>query len=114
MSRLAPSVVTMWHDSVTRGAVIPPDDQMVPVMAARFRRMSELCASYGARFVFLNPPDRQSGDLAMLRAGEQSGVRVLRPIPNKSLSLDYYRDGFHLNGKGAALFTTAIVSEMLK
>ena len=50
----------------------------------------------------------------MLRAGEQTGVRVLRPIPNKSLSLDYYKDGFHLNEKGAVLFTTAIVNELLK
>jgi hypothetical protein len=114
MFRFAPPVVAMWHDATTRAPTIPPDDQMVPVMAARFRQLSELCARYGAEFVFLDPPDRQSGDLAMLRAGELSGVRVMRPIPNKSLSLDYYQDGFHLNGKGAVLFTTAIVNEMLK
>lgn len=114
MFRFAPAVVAMWHDAVTRGAVIPPDDQMVPVMAARFRRMSELCAQYGAGFVFLDPPDRQAGDIAMLRAGEQSGVRVLRPIPNKSLPLDYYQDGFHLNKKGAALFTAGILDELMK
>ena len=114
MLHLAPPVVFMWHESVTRRAVIPPDDQLVPVMAARFRQLNELCGRYGAQFVFLDPPDRQSGDVAMLRAGEQTGVRVLRPIPNKSLSIDYYQDGFHLNGKGAALFTTAIVNELLK
>jgi hypothetical protein len=114
MFRLAPPVAAMWHDSVTRRAMIPPDDQMVPVMAARFRQLNEVCRRYGAGFIFLDPPDRQSGDTAMLRAGEQSGVRVLRPIPNKSLSLDYYQDGFHLNRKGAALFTTGIVHELLR
>jgi hypothetical protein len=114
MFRLAPSVVEMWHDAVTKRAVIPPDEQMVPVMAARFRQLRELCARYGAEFMFLVPPDRQPGDIAMLQAGEQSGVRVLRPIPNKALSLDYYRDGFHLNPKGAAVFTAALVKEMGK
>jgi hypothetical protein len=115
MFRIAPPVVAMWHQAVTRPGVIPPDDQMIPIMAARLRKLRELCASYGAEFVFLVPPDRQRGDIAMLRAGEQSGVRVLRPIPNISLPLDFYQeDGFHLNSKGATLFTTGTVNELLK
>ncbi len=31
----------------------------------------------------------------------------------KSLSLDYYRDGFHLDTKGAERFTNAIIGELM-
>jgi hypothetical protein len=114
MFRLAKPVVAMWHQAVTRPGVFLPDDQMVPIMAARMQELRTLCASYGAEFAFLVPPDRQRGDIAMLQAGRQVGVRVLRPIPNMALSVDYYQDGFHLNSKGAKLFTTGIASELMK
>ncbi len=113
MFRFAPPVVALWHDAVEKPGVFPPDDLMIPVMMERYRKLNELCGRYGSKFVFLVPPTRQAGDTAMLRAGEQSGIQVLRPIPNYSLSADYYRDGgLHLNAKGAALFTAAIVDEL--
>jgi hypothetical protein len=112
MVKLAPQVANLFHDATNKGSPIPPDDQVVPVMAARLRQMSELCASYGAKFIFLVPPGLQTGDIAISRAGEQTGIRVLRPIPSGSLPIDYFRDGFHLNAKGATVFTTAIVNEM--
>jgi hypothetical protein len=114
MGKLTPAVVVMWQESVTKPAVIPADDQLIPVMEPRLRMMRELCASYGVDFQFLIPPTIQPGDTAIVRAGGLAGVAVLRPIPNGSLSSDFYRDGFHLNEKGAAIFTKAIAAEMLK
>ena len=112
MGKLAPQVVAMWQDSVMMEAVIPADEQLIPLMEPRLRKMRELCASYGVEFLFLVPPTMQPGDTAIVRAGEQAGVRVLRPVPNGSLPADDYRDAFHLNEKGAAVFTRAIAGEM--
>lgn len=114
MGRITPSVVAMWQQSVTKLAVIPADDQLIPVMEPRLRAIRDLCARYGGEFEFLIPPTIQSGDTAIMRAGELAGVRVLRPIPNGSLSSAFYRDGFHLNEQGAVIFTKAIATEMLK
>jgi hypothetical protein len=113
MGKFAPSVVAMWHDSLTVAAVTPPDEQLIPIMEARLRVIAQLCAGYGTEFKFLIPPTRDSGDTAIVRAGELAGVPILRPVPNRSLASDFYQDGFHLNEKGAAVFTKAITRVML-
>ena len=114
MYRIAPPVVAMWLQAGAKPAVIPPDGQVTGGMASRLRNLADLCARNGARFLFLIPPTRQPGDTAMVTAGQQAGVTVLRPIPSMSLSADYYRDGFHLNANGATEFTNAIVNDLMK
>jgi hypothetical protein len=112
--KLAHALPEMSRQAVLSVAVMPPDRQLIPQMEPRLRRFEELCNRYGAKFLFLIPPVPQSGDLAIVAAGANTGVRVLRPIPNGSLSLEYYRDGFHLNAKGAERFTSAIIGELMK
>ena len=114
MYKLAKAIPAMSQQAVVSSVVMPPDQQLIPEMEPRLRRFDQLCSRYGAKFLFLIPPVPQSGDLAILAAGANTGVRVLRPIPNRSLSMDYYRDGFHLNAKGAERFTSAIIGEMMK
>lgn len=114
MYKLAKPVPEMWHQAVTSAAAIPPDEKLIPQIVPQLHRFNELCTRYGTEFLFLVPPTQQPGDLAIVEAGEATGVRVLLPIPNRSLSADYYRDDFHLNSLGAALFTRAIVGELLK
>ena len=111
MFRIAPPVVAMWHQAVTKPAVIPPDDQMVPVMTRRLRTLSELCAR-GAQVRV-----SRSARPAIRRHCNAAGRRAIRRSSaaadsEQSLSLDYYQDGFHLNSKGSALFTAAVVQEM--
>jgi len=114
MYKLAKAIPEMSQQAIVTPAVMPPDQQLIPEFEPRLRRFDQLCDRYGAKFLFLIPPVPQSGDLAILAAGAHTGVRVLRPIPNRSLSLDYYRDGFHLNAKGAERFTSAIIGELMK
>jgi hypothetical protein len=114
IGKLAPPVVQMWQESVVTAAADLTDEQLIPVIEPRLRKIHELCASYGTEFLFLVPPTMQPGDTAIVRAGDQAGVRVLRPVPNGSLPADYYQDGFHLNRQGAAVFTQAIVREMMR
>lgn len=114
MYKIASPIPEMWHQAVTSMAVIPADRELIPQMEPRLRRINDLCRRYGAEFLFLVPPTRQTGDLAIASAGENVGVRVLRPIPNMSLSEAYYRDSFHLNDKGAELFTDAITHALLE
>jgi hypothetical protein len=54
------------------------------------------------------------GDLAIAPAGSNTGVRMLRPIPNMSLCQGYYLDCFQLIATGAERFSNAIIGELLK
>lgn len=112
MGKIAPPVTRMWFKAVTTPGVNQPDSELIPVIAARLAALRELCASYGARFELLLPPIPAPGDTAAKSAGEEVGVRVLRPVPNMTLPLDCYRDGYHLNAKGSAIFTNALVEEL--
>jgi hypothetical protein len=112
MGKIAPPVPSMWLKAVTIPGVNQPDTELIPVIAPRLATLRDLCASYGARFELLLPPLRAPGDTAAVSAGEQAGVRVLRPVPNMSLPEDCYRDGFHLNAKGSAIFTKALVEQL--
>jgi len=107
MGRIFPRLTIMWQRSIFNVAVIPPDAVLVPVLAPRLKALSDLCGEYGARFVFLIPPTMQHGDVAIVEAGKQGGVSVLRPVRNFSLGLGFYQDGLHLNQSGAAVFTEA-------
>lgn len=82
----------------------------------RLRRLRELGEEHGARMILLTPPiSRAGGDAgqdAVLRAGAASGVQVLAPCPAGGLDDSNYRDGFHLNEKGAAAFTSELVQEL--
>jgi hypothetical protein len=113
MYRISRPVLELWFNAGIRPATIRSADEWTPIMAARFHQLSDLCARYGSDFVFMVAPTRDRGDLAMLQAGKEAGIRVLRPIPNDALPLDYFMaDGLHLNEKGAAVFTQAMVKEL--
>ena len=114
MYKLARAIPEMSQQAVVSPVVMPPDQKLIPEIEPRLRRVNQLCNRYGAEFLLLIPPVPQSGDLAIVSAGANTGVRVLRPIPNRSLSLDYYRDSFHLNARGAERFTSAIIGELMK
>jgi hypothetical protein len=83
--------------------------------AERLKRMSSLCAKYGALFTFVVPPSAmaQDGSSAIQRAGAASGVPVLVPIQPQQLPVNLFApDGFHLNYRGSRVFTRALVSTL--
>ena len=113
MGRLSPSVTLMWKDIMFPRAVTPPDNELIPNIRERLRRMDELCKRYGSRFVLLIPPTMVGGEEAAVRAGALTGVQVLYPIPASKLRPeDFEEDGFHLNGSGARIFSEALAGEL--
>ncbi len=111
--KVAPAVGVMWSTSIFSDAIARPDSEAIPVMRERLVALKRLCEDNGARFSFLIPPTRQLGDTAIVAAGKQAGVLVMRPVPNYSLGTEYYQDGFHLNTRGAELFTRMLVPALL-
>jgi hypothetical protein len=104
-------VQELWHDLVTVPLVEATTD-MTPVYKSRLKNLSALCATRGVRFLFLIPPTLQLGDTDVVRAGKQAQVTVLRPVPNYSLGSEYYRDNFHLNARGAEIYTSKIAEAL--
>jgi hypothetical protein len=114
INRIFPDAWLMWQRSVNNAAIIPSDAELIPAIARRLKTLDDLCREYGARFVFLMPPTPQRGDEATVQAGKSVGVSVLRPIPNVSFGSEFYEDGFHLNERGAAIFTEAAARALLQ
>ena len=78
---------------------------------ARLKTLRELCDAHGAKMILLAPPVPSSESAVRKLAGiaERIGVATLVPIDPKTLTAQHYEpDVFHLNAKGAALFTSAI------
>jgi len=89
----------------------PTDEEIEKEAGERLQRISNLCAQYGAQFIFVMPPTAHEGSVAIERAGARTGISVLVPIPQE-LPRDLYSDGFHLNYRGALLFTQALSSSL--
>jgi len=48
----------------------------------------------------------------VMRAAAEHSVPVLRPVTSGSFGPQFYRDGFHLNDAGAALFTDRLIAAL--
>jgi len=86
-----------------------PDTERIA--EARLKTLRELCDAHGAKMILLAPPVPSSESAVRKLAGiaERIGVATLVPIDPKTLTAQHYEpDVFHLNAKGAALFTSAI------
>lgn len=113
LGKISPATVAVLQRLTWGSATVPPDSQLVPVMQQRLRELQKLCAGYGSKFVYLVPPTPQFGDTAFVEAGRSTGIKVMRPIPNASLGLEFYQeDHFHLNPQGAARFTNALIEDL--
>jgi hypothetical protein len=93
--------------------VTPPlasDDEIDLLAANRLREISSLCAQYGSQFVFVVPPSTavRDGSGAIQAAGNRVGVQAFVPFQPQQLPADLYSDGFHLNYRGAGVFTDAL------
>jgi hypothetical protein len=88
------------------------DDEIEKTAAARLKELSSLCSQYGAQFVFVVPPSTvaRDGSSAIQRAANQVGVQAFVPFHPQQLPSDLYSDGFHLNYRGAEIFTQAVGS----
>ncbi len=87
----------------------PASSEIERVTAQRLTALEAECDKYGVALVVIVPPRGSTiGEAGVADGGRAAGVRVLIPIHGGVLSRSYFRDGFHLTAKGAAVFTDAL------
>jgi lysophospholipase L1-like esterase len=79
----------------------------------RLREMKELCDQYGSRLTIVVPPARrQNSDDVLVSLGNDAGIRTLIPEQPGAMDSSFFRDPFHLNPAGAAIFTAKLQSQL--
>ena len=96
--------------TMTRTDPVPlVSDEVFETATTRLIALRELAATCNVRFILVIPPSGESkGDeayQAVVRAGAATGVPVLMPAGIGSIEPELYSDKFHLNSRGAKLFT---------
>lgn len=114
MSRVLPGVGELLHK---RYADIHDSEigelELKSLAASRLAALDQLCRRNGARLLFVVPPTNQQGGEALVVAGRERGVTVLMPVQYKEFDgSDYQEDGFHMNGKGAHIFTMRLAESL--
>jgi len=73
----------------------------------RLRQLEQLTNDHGARFVMLLPPTLSTTDPgpAVADLAAHQGISVLVPFRPAEMPADAFSDGFHLDARGAEMFT---------
>lgn len=90
----------------------PSDDEAIQESRLRLRAIMKLCQDYHVDFVLVVPPSLSLRDALLAKAGKLENVAVDIPVPLGSLGPEYFLDGFHLNEKGAELFTDTLARDL--
>jgi hypothetical protein len=113
---LLPSIEDLLHSRL--GTSRDPEinrDELRALSADRLWALDQLCRANGANFVLVVPPSYQKGGETLLQAGRDRGVTVLVPVADGEFDTSYFEsDGFHLNEKGAQVFTNKLATAMLE
>jgi hypothetical protein len=88
------------------------DEELLQESRARLREIDKLCRENGVQFVLMLPPSLVDRNDLLLRAGPLEGVEVDAPLGSRSLGPEFFLDGFHLNEKGATVFTEALTQDL--
>jgi lysophospholipase L1-like esterase len=108
-----PPYASALHELARTPQPLPPESQMIVIARARLRAINELCRRKGSDFIFLVPPSLSNLDEALIKAAALENVKVTVPLPAGTVGAEYFRaDGFHLNEKGATLFTKKLAQEL--
>jgi hypothetical protein len=95
-----------------RAGANPRAEVIEEIVGRRLTQFSAMCAARGCKGLLLVPPlkgDRGDGSVAAVaRAGRAAGVPVLIPVPPGQLGQSYFKDDFHLNQRGAEIFTARV------
>lgn len=108
-----PPYASALHELARIPQPLPPESKMIAIARARLRAINELCQRNGSDFIFLVPPSLSNLDEVLVKAAALENVKVSVPLPGGTLGAEYFRaDGFHLNEKGATLFTKKLAREL--
>lgn len=108
-SKLVPSLMALRPYLLP--APLGPRDpgSMVIKVADRMQQFDALVRGNGGRFIFLEAPTRDSGDVKTAQeAGSRAGVTVLTALLAEKLSETEFLDPSHMNEAGAAHYTQAL------
>jgi hypothetical protein len=107
-----PGYARALHVLAQISPIFPPESEVIARSRIRLRALHELCRRNGSDFVLVAPPAlSQEGEL-LLKAGALEHVDVDAPIALGALGPEFFQDRFHLNEKGAEVFTQALARDI--
>ncbi len=113
LNRSDPGYAAVLHRLADQNSpALPPSSEAIAQSRLRLRAIKQLCLENGSDFVLLIPPALLGQPDLLAEAGALEGVDVDVPVPVGALSSDFFLDGFHLNDKGADIFTTALAKDL--
>jgi hypothetical protein len=113
VEKLLPSYADALHTISSRANEPALGQPLESAAAQRLRELDQLCRSNGVRLIFILPPTDSISEHPILAAGRRAGVSVLLPLSRSALADDQFSDGFHLNQRGRAVFTRALIANLL-
>ncbi len=79
----------------------------------RLLELDDLSRTYGVKIILLIPPNlREDHSREVQAMGNAAGVPVWIPSPPGEFPRELYSDGFHLNDRGAEIFTDRLASQI--
>jgi hypothetical protein len=114
LNRTAPGYAAAMHGIVDNlKETLPPEQELVDKARKRIRAMQQLCHQYGVQLIILVPPSLGQNDDLLVSAAKLEQTNVDDPLPFGSLGPESFRaDRFHLNERGAAVFTEALARSL--
>jgi hypothetical protein len=92
-----------------RAGAGPRAEVVEEIVERRLRQFSAMCAAHGCKALLVVPPLVGKGSVAaVLDAGRAAGVPILIPVAPGELGQSYFSDDFHLNHRGAEIFTARL------
>jgi hypothetical protein len=109
----APGYAAELHRLAMHPPFLPAEGKTLIQARERLHSLNELCWQNGVQFVLLVPPALGNRNDLLIQAANLEGVDVDAPIASGTLGPEFFRaDRFHLNEKGAEIFTDAIVRDL--
>jgi hypothetical protein len=95
---------------------LPASDTLKKIITSNLLALKQVCDANGSRLIIVVPSTQDKNDQYLIdqAAGSAAGVPVLVPLIPGELGPSDYRDGFHLNAHGAAVFTDALAGGLLR
>lgn len=100
-----PGYAELLHEMAFTRPEYPPASELIARTGVRLQTLDSLCRANGSKFIFLIPPSLNRADALLLEAGRLAHVDVEMPLALGSIDASWFLDGFHVNPKGARLFT---------
>ena len=95
------------------GSHVNDRERLLAAAQQRLPQLADLAQSYGVQIVVLFPPAlRENYSVDIQKVGATLNVPILVPSLPGEFSRDLYKDGYHLNDKGAEIFTARLTQAL--